>query len=269
MLACLMVFSVGLYGQEALTIDDVISMVKAKLRSRTIIQKVNLSSMQYAPSVDDIVRLKKAGASRRVVDAVLAAPVTGPSEVPATSSPAPSPQPSWTSSSTMASSEPQATSPKPRSGGLEEGAYPKIELFGGYSRFGTEGGVGLNGLNIAFSYNLIDWLGLVVDSSSHYANIGTDASIHSLHFGPQFAFRFNKVTPFVRPLVGFSNIREDLFGIPIVRETGFSFGFGGGLDVKVANHVAIRAVQFDYVNIRVGGFGSDNARLSFGVVGRW
>ena len=268
MLACLMVFSVGLYGQEALTIDAVISMVKAKLRSRTIVQKVNLSSMQYAPSVDDIVRLKKAGASRRVVDAVLAAPVTGPSEVPATSSPMSSPEP-WTSSSTMASSEPEATSPKPRSGGLEEGAYPKIELFGGYSRLGTEGGVGLNGLNIAFSYNFIDWLGLVVDSSDYYTDIlGIDVSVHSLHFGPQFAFRFNRVTPFVRPLVGFSIIKAGLLGVTD-SITGFSFGFGGGLDVKVANHVAIRAVQFDYVNIRVGGFGSDNARLSLGVVGRW
>ena len=64
LLACLMAFSVGLYGQEALTIDDIIGMVKEKLRSRTIVQKVNISSMESAPSVEDIVKLKKAGASR-------------------------------------------------------------------------------------------------------------------------------------------------------------------------------------------------------------
>jgi len=263
-----MVFSVGLYGQDALTIDDVISMVKAKLRSRTIVQKVNLSSMQYAPSVDDIVRLKKAGASRRIIEAVLAAPVIEPSVAPATPSPRPSPEP-WTSSSTVASSEPQATSPKPRSVGLEEGAYPKIELFGGYSRASLEG-IGGNGFNIAFSYNPIEWLGLVIDSSSHYANVlGSDLSVHSLNFGPQFAFRFNRVTPFVRPLVGFSTLREGFLGISVGSVTGFSFGGGGGLDVKVANHVAIRAVQFDYLNIRVSGVGADFTRLSFGVVGRW
>ena len=34
LLVCFMAFSVGLYGQEALTIDDIIGMVKAKLRSR-------------------------------------------------------------------------------------------------------------------------------------------------------------------------------------------------------------------------------------------
>ncbi|MEE8462110.1 MAG: hypothetical protein V3S50_08310, partial [Acidobacteriota bacterium] len=90
MLACFMAFSVGLYGQEALTIDDIIEMVKAKLRSRTIIQKVNISSMESAPSADDIVKLKKAGASRRIIEAVLAAPVSGPSVAPATASPSPS-----------------------------------------------------------------------------------------------------------------------------------------------------------------------------------
>ena len=120
LLACLMAFSVGLYGQEALTIDDIIGMVKAKLRSRTIVQKVNISSMESAPSVEDIVKLKKAGAPRRVIEAVLAAPVTGPSEAPVTSSPRPSPAP-WTTSSTMGSSEPKATSPEPRSGGFEKG----------------------------------------------------------------------------------------------------------------------------------------------------
>ncbi len=117
LLACLMAFSVGLYGQEALTIDDIIGMVNAKLRSRSIVQKVNLSSMESAPSVEDIVRLKKAGASRRVIDAVFAAPVTGPSEIPATSSTMPSPEP-WTTSS------------EPSSGGLEKGAYSKFEVLG-------------------------------------------------------------------------------------------------------------------------------------------
>ena len=134
LLVCFMAFSVGLYGQEALTIDDIIGMVKAKLRSRTIVQKVNLSSMVSAPSVEDIVRLKKAGAPRRVIEAVVEAPVTGPAETPAISPTRPSPEP-WTPSSTTASSEPEATSPKPTSGGLEKGAYSHLEVFGGYSYF--------------------------------------------------------------------------------------------------------------------------------------
>ena len=173
MLACLMAFSVGLYGQEALTIDDVITMVKAKLRSRTIVQKVNLSSMQYAPSVDDIVRLKKAGASRRIVDAVLAAPVTGPPEMPAgAASPAPSPAP-WTSPAPMASSEPQATSPKSSSGGLEKGAYSRFEVFGGYSYARADvgsSGFNLNGWNSAFVTNINRWFGIVADVSGHYGS---------------------------------------------------------------------------------------------------
>jgi len=134
LLACFMAFSVGLYGQEALTIDDIIVMVKAKLRSRTIVQKVNISSMESAPSAEDIVKLKKAGASRRIIDAVLAAPVAAPSPTRAPA-PARTPAPARAPSSTMASSAPEAASQTTSSGGLERGAYSHFEVFGGYSYF--------------------------------------------------------------------------------------------------------------------------------------
>ena len=98
----------------------------------------------------------------------LAAPVTGPPEMPAPASPAPSPAP-WTSPAPMSSSEPQATSPEPSSGGLERGAYSHFEVFGGYSYFRGDdpvnGSYNLHGWNSAFIQNINQWVGIVADVS--------------------------------------------------------------------------------------------------------
>jgi hypothetical protein len=273
MLACLMAFSVGLYGQEALTIDDVIDMVKAKLRSRTIVQKVNLSSMQYAPSVDDIVRLKKAGASRRVVDAVLAAPVTGPPEVPAAAPAAPSPEP-WTSPAPMASSQPEAASPEPTSSPLERGAYSHFEVFGGYSYFRADdsvnGSFNMHGWNSTFVQNINQWIGIVADVSGHY---GTPSSPlldsqrnHTFLFGPQFSMRSHpRIIPFAHGMFGFSHVNVGLAGV-FASDIGLAYGFGGGVDVKLSDKLSVRAGQVDYINIRLSGLGTHNLRISTGIV---
>ncbi len=284
LLACLMAFSVGLYGQEALTIDDIIVMVNAKFRSRTIVQKVNMSSMQSTPSVEDIVRLEKAGASRRVIEAAIAAPVTGPSEVPATSSTRPSPEP-WTTSSPVASSEPEATSQKPSSGGLEKGAYSHFEVFGGYSYvrgndgdplFGL-GGFNVNGWNAGFVTNFNKWFGIVADVSGYYSSpfevlldLDTRQNVHTFLFGPQFSVRVHpRVIPFARGFVGFSHINSGFGIVSFDSDVEPAYGGGGGVDIKISDRLAVRAAQFDYVNHRSSVFGSDYIRLSFGIVAGW
>jgi hypothetical protein len=274
MLACFMAFSVGLYGQEALTIDDIIEMVKAKLRSRTIIQKVNISSMESAPSADDIVKLKKAGASRRIIEAVLAAPVTGPSVTPATVSPIPSPAP-WNTSSTMAPSQPEATSPEPTSGGLEKGAYSHFEVFGGFSYFRSNvgaSGFNLNGWNSAFVTNINQWFGIIADVSGLYGSpfqtpgFDTQENVHAFLFGPQYSFRsHSRIIPFARGLFGLMHEQTSVAPFS-VSNIGLAYGFGGGVDIRISEKLAVRAAQFDYINIRVSGVGSNNLRLSFGIV---
>ncbi len=277
MLACLMAFSVGLYGQEALTIDDIIGMVKAKLRSRTIVQKVNLSSMVSAPSVEDIVRLKEAGASRRVIEAVIAAPVTGPSETPTTSSTRPSPEPR-SISSTSASSKPEAPSREPHFGSLERGAYSRFEVFGGYSIFRgndpVNGSFNLTGWNSAIVKNINQWFSIVVDVSGHYgspfaAPLVDTQSNHTFLFGPQFSFRAHpRFIPFVHGLFGFSHVNVGLAGV-FTSDMGQAFGAGGGVDIKISDSLAIRAAEVDFINIRLSGVGSNNLRVSSGIVAGW
>ena len=62
------------------------------------------------------------------------------------------------------------------------------------------------------------------------------------------------------------------FGGSRVCETtvGFSFGAGGGLDVTVAKHWAVRVFQADYLNKpNVLGRGSNDFRLSSGLLYQW
>ena len=272
-----MAFSAGLYGQEALTIDDIIGLVKAKLRSRTIVQKINMSSMESAPSVEDIVKLKKAGASSRVIDAVLAAPVTGPSETYPTSSPVSYIEP-VTSPSTMASSDPEVTSPEPSSGGLEKGAYSQFEAFGGYSYFrgdDTANGLfNLNGWNSSFVQNIKQWFGLVADVSGVYGSpfaaplVDTQRN-HTFLFGPQFSLRsHSRIIPFAHGLFGFSHVNMGQAGV-FISDIGLAYGVGGGVDVRITDRFAIRAGQVDYINIRLSGVGSNNIRVSSGIVAGW
>lgn len=48
-------------------------------------------------------------------------------------------------------------------------------------------------------------------------------------------------------------------------ETGLAAAFGGGLDIKVSDHVDIRAIQIDYNPIRFSGSTDHNFRFGFGV----
>jgi hypothetical protein len=52
--------------------------------------------------------------------------------------------------------------------------------------------------------------------------------------------------------------------------TGFSFGAGGGLDVDLSRHWAVRVIQADYVNQpRVLNRGTNAFRMSSGIVWQW
>jgi hypothetical protein len=105
--------------------------------------------------------------------------------------------------------------------------------------------------------------------------IGTTSVDTSLHrftylFGPQFNLHLNdKVKVFVHPLFGgvhdttratFGTSRTDFSA------NAFAMAFGGGVDVKLNRHFAIRPIQFDYVPTHFGGEWQNNFRFSAGVV---
>lgn len=145
---------------------------------------------------------------------------------------------------------------------------PKWELFGGYSFLYTGGvvhGVLPNGIQpvssqmesnprgIGFSltHNFNNWLGLTLDTSTHWGSGETglfnridDAGFSNLSIGPKITFRQHEhFTPFLEILVGDQRLMPDAFHD--VDKLGFMVG--GGLDLKLTRHIALRLFRADYV----------------------
>jgi outer membrane protein OmpA-like peptidoglycan-associated protein/opacity protein-like surface antigen len=144
---------------------------------------------------------------------------------------------------------------------------PKWELYGGYSFWypgadvhGTlpQGLVPLTslmesnprGAGAAVTYNFNRWFGLTLDASDHWGSgekgIGNridDADLSNLSLGPKFTFRSAHFSPFLEALVGDHRLYPEAFRH--IDKLGFMFG--GGLDVNLSRHVALRLFRADYV----------------------
>jgi outer membrane protein OmpA-like peptidoglycan-associated protein/opacity protein-like surface antigen len=144
---------------------------------------------------------------------------------------------------------------------------PKWELYGGYSFFhagadvhgqlpgalspissrieANPRGVGLSG-----TYNFNNWLGLTLDASTHWGSGEStlfhridDAAFSNLSIGPKVTFRSHRFAPFVEALVGDHRLMPDAFHD--IDKIGLLLG--GGLDVNLSEHVALRLFRADFV----------------------
>jgi outer membrane protein OmpA-like peptidoglycan-associated protein len=144
---------------------------------------------------------------------------------------------------------------------------PKWELYGGYSFWYPGADVhgtlplGLvpltsrlesnpRGAGLSATYNLSRWFGFTLDTSTHWGSgestLGRridDAAFSNLSFGPKITFRSAHFSPFLEGLVGDHRLMPDAFHD--IDKLGFMAG--GGLDVNVARHVALRLFRADYV----------------------
>jgi opacity protein-like surface antigen/outer membrane protein OmpA-like peptidoglycan-associated protein len=180
---------------------------------------------------------------------------------------------------------------------------PKVELFLGYSylrgvpTYATGNRmVGLNGGDASIAFNLNHYLGLVADFSGfndtklQLTGAGanppgvTNASgtAFTYLFGPRFSYRkYERITPFAQALFGGVHASDvTLSGCtgalctPLPAQNAFAMTAGGGLDVKVQRHVAIRIIQAEYLMTRFADVGTgagrtqNDIRLSSGVVFR-
>jgi opacity protein-like surface antigen len=150
--------------------------------------------------------------------------------------------------------------------------YPRGEVFAGYSYFNADLVVqrkGGHGFEVSGAGNFHRNVGVEVDFSGHYKDIlGVNVSNYLLLGGPRFTARYERATPFVHALFGLAHTRA--LG---QSSNNFAMALGGGVDINVSPHVAIRAVQADYVLIRASGAGASenlhNARISAGIVFKW
>lgn len=146
----------------------------------------------------------------------------------------------------------------------------KAEVFGGYSWAGGN----FHGWNASVTGNVSKRFGIVADFSGQYGkeragSIRIKQDAHSFLFGPRLSFRGKRLTPFVYALFGVTRFHESaiISGQKLsASDSGFSSAFGGGMDVRVNDRLAIRAFQIDYFRPNFFGEAHNRGRLAFGVV---
>ena len=144
---------------------------------------------------------------------------------------------------------------------------PKWELFGGYSFVypGADvhgllpGGVlpvssrlesNPRGAGASLTYNFNRWFGLTGDISGEWGSGETgvakridDASFFNLSAGPKLTFRHHYFSPFLEALVGGHRLTSEVFG----HDDRVGFMAGGGLDLNLNRHFALRLIRADYL----------------------
>ena len=157
-----------------------------------------------------------------------------------------------------------------------------------------------NGWNASAQYNATHFLGIKGDFSGHYntpvtissqiANALAQAGVtglppkahsYSYLFGPVLFQSNGKYTPFAHALFGQNNVGTSLShvtGLGIsgltASDTAFAMAFGGGVDIKISERIAVRAGQVDYLYTKHDFSGGapgiaghqNNLRASVGIV---
>jgi outer membrane protein OmpA-like peptidoglycan-associated protein/opacity protein-like surface antigen len=196
----------------------------------------------------------------------------------------------------------QTSAATPYASGQYMGA-PRAELFVGYSylRAIPAPAAGnrlmwMNGGSTSLALNFNRYLGIVGDFGAYTnsemrfqggygstvdvdnANVGA----FSYLFGPRISFRsHSRVTPFVQALFGGMHANEVsltncTFSCTFLpSENTFAWAAGGGLDVRVRRHFAIRLIQAEYLMTRFPDYSTglttsqNDMRLSSGIVFRF
>lgn len=170
----------------------------------------------------------------------------------------------------------------------EAPSAPKAEIFGGYSYLRNNSN-GFNGWEAQGTVNFSRFLGVTAQFDGNYRNAlsGPLSSITSItsalgitpsvnqHFydflvGPTVTGRFGRNSVFAHALFGgaHSSLNAGV-GLPLIgglstgvtSASGFAMDFGGGIDIGLTRHIALRAAQVDYLQTR---FNAADA-LSFGL----
>ena len=144
---------------------------------------------------------------------------------------------------------------------------PKVELFGGYTYFYPGADVhgqlpgalfpissrlesNPRGAGVSLTYDFNRWFGLTLDTSTDWGSREVslakridDAAFSNLSFGPKITFRSHRFSPFLEVLVGDHRLMPDAFHD--VDKLGFMAG--GGLDINLSRHIALRLIRADFV----------------------
>jgi hypothetical protein len=186
--------------------------------------------------------------------------------------------------------------------------FPRAEIGANYSyaHYGPSAPYSkshsLNGGGGELNLNINEYLSIKMDLQGYGSNFTTfniapspifpggasgnvEGNLFTYLFGPQIKVRAHHVQPYAHLLFGgaHTNVYGNAFKTlcqPLVNGCTFSKGptaeafamdFGGGVDIPVAKHFAIRPAQFDYLLTRfsnpfTGANNQNNFRYSAGIV---
>lgn len=135
-----------------------------------------------------------------------------------------------------------------------------------YFRLGGSGGLNQNGISGSLAYNPNRWLGLVGDFGGYHGSpSGASLNTYTFLFGPRITVRNpTKVNPFAQALFGGSRLTAG-YGGQSGSSNQFAFSVGGGVDIGLLPHLALRP-QLDYVGLRNSGNTANCTRVSLGFV---
>jgi hypothetical protein len=86
-----------------------------------------------------------------------------------------------------------------------------------------------------------------VEGVIHYSvNTPSDVSENSYLIGPRYILRYKRVEGYAKALVGVGHfgLQQGNFANPNTA-TYFEYALGGGIDIRVARHINIRAIDFE------------------------
>jgi hypothetical protein len=165
-----------------------------------------------------------------------------------------------------------------------QASAPKLEICGGVTKLwghtnGSKFDDGGGEVSGTFYFNrLVGLEGEFVEFNYSPPDAPAYGSDFSLLFGPHIAYHRNRwVSPFAHALVGFTSGDANGPNYTTIDRSAFTFGVGGGVDLKVWRLLWLRPIQADYLREPFPG-GPDvgfppalenNLRLSAGFVVRF
>ena len=149
----------------------------------------------------------------------------------------------------------------------------KGELGAGYDYLHVDNKIGGGdnsvpaGFFIDGTYYLLKVIGVTGDFEYHHKDLGggDNARLLSFHGGPRLKARIGKVEPFAHVLFGVTNFHVNVAGVGTSVNV-FSMKLGGGLDVGVAPHFALRLGEFNYYLTKFASDTQNNVTFGAGIV---
>ena len=165
------------------------------------------------------------------------------------------------------------------------GAQSAFDAGAGYTYIHTNAPAGncgcfaMNGANGWLGFHLGHGIALVgelaVQHAGNIANTGADLTLTSFVAGPRYtSHAFGRLQPFAQVLIGGAHASGGLSpgSSGLGSSTGFAAIAGGGLEFKLSERVALRAIEADYYYTRFNNGTNDhqnNLRIGAGLLFRF